>query len=434
MTEKIESKGYWFLPDKPDNRIAGVLTYIPHESIVLELIGGFSVKNKEIISGIIEPTIIHGFTSDGENISLVYCFQSSSKNSKSYFPITKYQCQYLIIGKHLNSLNDLSFNKATVLFPQLSYWCNPDAVNEEILERVDDGINLINISFKHFYNSDENTITESQIDENTNLLLKKYVDYNDSNFRLTPKIEQYTSLEIHKLEDSSIDDFLSNIYLFEQFLSMATLEVVECSKIVLRDRNLCQEIQGYKYYKDVELIYIQRNKQVINTTTKWQNYLFLYDTIKDQYDVIIKKWFAENEGIAPIRIHLIESIQPVRIFTSIDFLIVIQALEGFCLRFRKEDLKKASLTEMINFLKSEFSVISKINIDDINTSQVVDSRHYYSHFMERSKKKNALDGVELFLLTHKLRKLLICCLLHFIGFDYNQIDEIFNKCYNNLIE
>ena len=293
---------------------------------------------------------------------------------------------------------------------------------------------MLNISFENFNEKNEDTIINTQIDDNTNLLLKKCVDYSCSNFFLTPKIEQYTCLEIHKLNDSSIDDFLSNIFLYEQFLSMATLEVVECSKIFLYDRNLFQEANGSKRFEKIELIYIQRDNENKYKPTKRHNYLFIYDTIKNQYDGIIKKWFAENEGIAPIRIHLIESIKPVRIFTSIDFLIVIQALEGFCLRFRKEDLKKASLTEMINFLKSEFSVISKINIDDINTSQVVDSRHYYSHFMERSKKKNALDGVELYLLTHKLRKLLICCLLHFIGFDYNQIDEIFNKCYNNLIE
>lgn len=238
MTDRIESKGYWFLPDKPDDKVAGVLTYIPKESIVLELIGGFSNSVDEIISDTKETRIIHGLTSDAKKITLVNCFPSSSINFSSSFPITKYNCQYLIIGKYMDSLNDLSFNKASVLFPQLTYWCFPGAINSEILERVEDGINSINISFKHYYNSDENTISKSQIDENTNLLLKKCVDYSDLNFILTPKIEHYTCLEIHKQKDSSIIDFISNIYLYEQFLSMATLEVVECSKIVLHDRNL----------------------------------------------------------------------------------------------------------------------------------------------------------------------------------------------------
>lgn len=444
MTDKIESKGYWFLPDKPDDKIAGVLTFIPHESIVLELIGGFSNNYEEFFSGINEAKIIHGVTSDAKIITLVNCFPSTSRNFSSTFPITIYNCHYLIIGKHLDSHNDPSFYKASVLFPQLTYWCFPDAINKKIHERVEDGINSINISFKHYYNSDKNIISESQIDENTNFVLKKCVDYSSSNFLLTPKIEQYTCLEIHKLKDSTIADFLSNICLYEQFLSMATLEVVECSKVILYDRDLFHESNGLKRHEKIELIYIQSDNEQKYTPTKRHNYLFLFDTIKNQYDGIIKKWFAEKEGIAPIRTHLIESIKPIRIFTSIDFLIVIQALEGFCWRLRKDELEKiakdkpkkkqATLGDMICLLKSEFSTISKIKKDDIVIQQVVDSRHYYSHFMERSKKENALDGSELYKLTLKLRKLLICCLLHFIGFDYNQIDEIFNKCYNNLIE
>jgi len=444
MTDKIEFKGYWFLPDKLNNKIAGVLTFIPHESIVLELIGGFSNNYEEIFSDIKETKIIHGVTSDAKIITLVSCFPLISRNFSSTFPITKYNCHYLIIGKHLDSLNDPSFYKASVLFPQLTYWCFPDAINKKIYERVEDGINSINISFKHYNNSDENIISESQIDKNTQFVLKKCVDYNSSNFLLTPHIEQYTCLEILKQKDSTIADFLSYIYLYEQFLSMATLEVVECSKVILFDRDLFHESNGLKRYNKIELIYIQSDNEQKHTPTKRHNYLFIYDTIKNQYDGIIKKWFSEKEGIDPIRTHLIESIKPIRIFTSIDFLIVIQALEGFCWRFRKDELEKiakdkpqnkqASLGDMICLLKSEFSTISKIKNDDIVIQQVVDSRHYYSHFMDRSKKKDSLDGVELYKLTHKLRKLLICCLLHFIGFDYNQIDDIFKKCYNNLIE
>ena len=44
-------------------------------------------------------------------------------------------------------------------------------------------------------------------------------------------------------------------------------------------------------------------------------------------------------------------------------------------------------------------------------------KHYYSHFMNKSQKPNTLDGIELYKLTGKLRILLICCVLSFIGMD-----------------
>ena len=44
FNEKLECKGYWWLPNNPNETIAGVLTYIPNEKILLELIGTFDSK------------------------------------------------------------------------------------------------------------------------------------------------------------------------------------------------------------------------------------------------------------------------------------------------------------------------------------------------------------------------------------------------------
>ena len=157
--------------------------------------------------------------------------------------------------------------------------------------------------------------------------------------------------------------------------------------------------------------------------------MFDYKSISKQYPHIIQKWYTEKEDITPIRAHLIESIKDKRVFSSIDFLIIIQALEGFCTRFRTEN----SLSKMLEAIISEFSGIDKLKNDNITIKQVVDSRHYFSHFMEKTKKPNTLDGHDLYNLTFKLRKLLICCILHFIGFDYLQINQILNKSNNNLL-
>lgn len=121
---------------------------------------------------------------------------------------------------------------------------------------------------------------------------------------------------------------------------------------------------------------------------------------------------------------------------------MVQALEGYCTRFRKEKIKeikvlnpkyKVSLKDMLNILISEFICIDKVKDDSVCLEQVVDSRHYYSHFMEKSKKPNTLDGKELYDLTHKLRKLLICCILQFIGFEYKKINDIFNKSNSSIL-
>ena len=34
LDEKLECKGYWWLPNNPNETVAGVLTYIPDEKIL----------------------------------------------------------------------------------------------------------------------------------------------------------------------------------------------------------------------------------------------------------------------------------------------------------------------------------------------------------------------------------------------------------------
>ena len=63
------------------------------------------------------------------------------------------------------------------------------------------------------------------------------------------------------------------------------------------------------------------------------------------------------------------------------------------------------------------------------------SRNYYSHILKLEKKedKHALEGWELLNLTKKLRVLLICCVLNFMGMDNDKINQLLNKSNNSLL-
>lgn len=39
-------KGKWWLPDKEDDKVSGVLTYIQGETLELELIGNLEIRHK----------------------------------------------------------------------------------------------------------------------------------------------------------------------------------------------------------------------------------------------------------------------------------------------------------------------------------------------------------------------------------------------------
>jgi len=188
-------------------------------------------------------------------------------------------------------------------------------------------------------------------------------------------------------------------------------------------------IQYIRVYHGTEI------KDEQNITKRW-SFLFSYDTIKTEFKTILKKWYSEQADIAPIRHHLIECVSQKGTFSSVDFLVIIQAIEGFWWRFRDDDYKlknhipsrkQTHLNTILESLINEFNGIEILKLNEINIQEIVDSRHYFSHFVPKDKKPFAKDGLELYLITSKIRKLLICCLLNFIGFSNSQIENIVKK-------
>ena len=122
---------------------------------------------------------------------------------------------------------------------------------------------------------------------------------------------------------------------------------------------------------------------------------------------------------------------------------MIQALEGFCRRFRSKKYRKmhglperdySDLFAMMGSLLDEFGNIELIQKCEIDKDAVVDSRNYYSHFMPKDKDSKALDGFELYELTMRLRILLVCCVLSLYGFDNSRINEIMKESHSKVLE
>lgn len=430
MTKKFEYKGYWYLPSDPENKVAGILTYVPKESIKLELIGSFEKSTSGILAFFERKSvdIIWGITSDAHEISLINCFPGGgSYNLSCPFPIKNFSIQYCLDGILINNFEDKRFSWSNITIPELTTWCYPAALESVCGFDKEDKINRISVTV------DKDKIKEPifsvDLNELTTLNIKKDVHYDGSEFYLNPSFNQSTYLQIKKGTKSSFLNFLSDIKLFEQFLSLASLTSIKVSKISLFDETNFQELdKKEKIYHPIELFYVQRGFEFVKT--KEYDFLISYSLIQDIFPDIIKKWYNDTSDITPIRSHLIKSIKNKRDFDSTDFLIVVQALDGFCIRFRKEQ----SLSKELEDILSEFNDIDRVKQLNVHIRSVVDSRHYYSHFMNKSKKPDTLDGFELFNLTKKLRILLICCVLNFIGIENRRINELFNKSNNSKLQ
>lgn len=442
LDQRLEYNGYWYLPSAPENRVAGVLTYYPNEKIVLELMGCFGEYSWGIFKESIQEDIIYGRTADGRDITLINNIRSLKINSGADFPLVRYTCNFMVIGKHVKGLDEKSSYWATARIPELSYWCQPEAITTTMFFDKNNNSKMTNISFSTEFRSRKDIINSVKVDDNTAIKIMKGVHYNGNH--MAPEIEQFSYLEIRKKEMASIKEILTDIFMFEQFLSLATLSIVKCSSLTLFDRNTYQRIEHTRLYKPIHIIHaFSERENLEKVEEKSFRYLFNYNSIKDLYPEIIKKWYNEPTELAPIRYHLISSLEKKRYYSSVDFLIIVQALEGFFRRFRNHNYRKEhglpkgdfkKLYPIMDALLREFEDIDLIKQCEIDIDAVVDSRIYYSHFMPMSKMSKVVDGIELYDLTIRLRILLVCCVLSLFGFSNERINEILKKSDSKVLQ
>ena len=129
---------------------------------------------------------------------------------------------------------------------------------------------------------------------------------------------------------------MGDICLYEQFISLATLNVVKSSDITLFDEEIYQQGETNKYYREIHLIHPFVERMNIDKQNKATNFLFQYSAIEELYPKIINNWYNAPMELYPIRVHLINSLEKKAFYSSVDFMVIIQAVEGFWLRFRDE--------------------------------------------------------------------------------------------------
>ncbi len=419
MIEKIEYKGKWFLPNS-DTSVSGTLTYMPDDSIILEIIGGLNGEGDifDTVKANNNCNIIYGDAYNTSNnnfykITLINCTGSWTCNIESNFPIIRYNVQHYLVGIHLNGLEDKIFDKAVARIDSLSEWCNPGIINT-YFTTTEDEITCRGI----YFNSDKvkERIVSTEISDSLQLIISKDLDYKRSD--LNASMTQHTELEILPADKITIDDIRQKLYIFEQFMSFMSLSNVYVSKIVLYDYNEYQELSnGDKLYKKIDFYYLNPEKSDIS-----KELLVKYHEIADSYPEMIKKWYDVSEDIAPIRNHMVRSLKHRASFDSTDFVLVAHALEGYHTRFI--DNSRRELKYRYTGLLTKFKGLAIIENLKFDIKEAVDSRNYYSHFFIKGSKHKVLDGRELHKLYRQMRVLLICCILDLTGHDINSINKI----------
>lgn len=416
MEDSVSYIGLWWLPGDEGSQIPGSLI-IERDRIVLETIGALGSESPmDHFAGdeVVRHDVIWGISSESKKISIFNSHEAMTLNTSCPFSTAKYTAQVVAVGKHIRSLDEPGNYDIKVYIDELPFWFNPNCLhfdgNEKLFRWSADLNNAHHVSV--------------QIEEECNLELQGEVQFSHTKTGMRVEVEQLSTLNFVFTKPVSMLEAKRKVFAFEQFLSFATLTPVQYSSFQLVDKDNKPDPT-----KNWTIEIFDKKENGSGSPERFWEYLFVYETIKDSFPSIIRKWYAEKNSF-PIRAHLIDSVDHRGTFCSNDFLIVAQAVEGYYCRYKKDGL---GIKDILNNLRDEFSDISILELSDEDIDSIRDSRHYFSHLLPPGKKEHVVDGHQLYDLNHKLRKLLLCCLLNFIGFSNGEINKIFSQSHNSYL-
>lgn len=470
MIENFEIKGEWFLPEKRDNRVHGVLTFDPQEGTELELYG--SIQGDHFFPEFKDQEIILGLTSDSKQITLINCYMTkldSAKlvsNGESGKPSTTYSIKYLLIGLLADKIENLKFTKISSEIFNLSEWIGISGFKNQFdIEKKKN--QEITIDYKL---PDQ---IKFDIDDNTKGLFNFVADYtSNSRYQNTATINQKVEFQVILKSEKNIEDLLTYIITFQNLLILSLYKSTYLLSISISgERHIIDYGNGNIFNKNIKLFFSSSYFKLNKRPKLDLEMIFNYKTIKDNFPIIIKNWYSKYELLEPAIDLVLDQFYNDKAFTVNSFLNLAQSAETFHARLHnhtkipkeqykkmKENiLKSVDIEDYQNWLNDQFQYGNSLNLNqrlkeitenysnkilekiigdkEQFVQNVKNSRNYYTHYSKNGEKK-AIKGVDLYYLSERLKILLVCAFLIEIEIDKDilakSLDNLKSRLFNHL--
>ena len=421
--------GSWFVPDVEEKKINGSLKYIPHQKIILKLIGSFSTIQPHFIK------YIYGYVENGSKVTLINC--SLRRQQYTGVGVCEWEVEYIISGNYFND-ESLVFDKFSLEIDGLSEWL--DISGFTILsEFSQDEIILRHQKPKPIrFNISKEVKCELKFSTRYPYEIKDEL-----------KIKQFVSFKVIAVSEPITFDFIIGfLKKIESFISFVRYK--KSTTTGLWAEPVSDNDSDFSSY----IFFINDD----SSTNRRYKALFPYDLFKDKLGNTIERWFDLNSSLPEVIEVVCNNIDDTRKHTINEFLDFARSLEAYHTKnFNRARVDKKEYDDMITkvkeslpediytFFKSKFDYGNTLSlherleellrlvdfgsIKDVvldNESfikQVKHSRNHYTHLND-NKKKHILTGKELILATDKIKVIIITLIILDLGLDKKIVDEI----------
>lgn len=448
--DNLEYSGLWWLPSRPDNKVAGTLTFSNQDGIELKLIG--SLEDIEGLNNIHQRhSVIWGITSDAKSITLSGCYAAGFRMGLPGFVSRDYWIHLCFIDIHLTE-EQLHFKRLVVSYSRLIDWVRTSGLTVTWYENEP--------SKRQFnYNLPEEIkaiTTKGTVSIDFSLNVKG--DFFDE-----MRLRQSISMEIEADGEYEFDDLLLRyIRPFQNFLTLATTKPNSVVSVqVYSKHNSYEKHDGTGVVeRPIEAIFPQRHIEPKPDKLLLPDYmLFTLHDISD-FKETIERWLNISEELDSVCDLFFGVIYNSSMYLEQEFLNVVQAVESYHRRRMKNkvlpknehkacveailskvpDEYRDWLKELLNhsneprlrhrlselFDKADIVLSPLVSNKEEFVKKVANTRNYNTHYDQHLKDKVA-KGRELALLTAQLSYMLQACFLLELGFSREKCAEVFRR-------
>jgi len=291
MDKNFKYKGDWFLPDQPEKRFKGILSYDSAEGASLELFGIFPTQ-------LFDLPIILGITTDSKEVTLYKNFLRHSggetlRTGKEVGqPMSLYTTNYILEGHHFEKEEDLRFDELKAEVFNLDEWVGYSGFKlPEDMMAQDNGLQLAYELPK-------------QIDFPINDLLTGQFNFvaNRPSRHIYMKevaIKQRVQLRLSAKEPMDFLTALDNYFTFQNFLTLSLHQGTYPTNIWLYSNAILDEFYNPPKRVPITLHFAIRKQSAIKIVD-WPDMLFPYRSFQKDFPAIISKWYKNRYELEPV--------------------------------------------------------------------------------------------------------------------------------------
>jgi hypothetical protein len=325
--ESFDFKGFWWLPNNPSEKLAGICSFTPSEGGELELIGDFSSLAEGNDSA--QPLLILGTTLKGE-ITLYNCFLKKKEKRHGSIEVSLYYVNLFFLGIHFCTDSDVKFNSISIHYSYVNEW-----------------VNIKTFDFVHLENGEEHLIykvskqlVQASIDNNYRLSID--ISCGKSvNFFEKITVDRKVFLTIESFEEKHYEEYRQVMSYIRNFLTLGITKpvfpLVMNGFISKDDKTSVVRILG-KLASPVN--------DITESKLSWHEMFFTFRDISDKFEFFVKNWFDKAKDLGTVYelyFGILEN--PDLYYPQQEFLSLVQALESYCQRDLNPDIKKIERPE-----------------------------------------------------------------------------------------